>query len=39
LLGWNEEEQLSITQPTYYRWRKGYGGTRMEQVKCLKELV
>jgi hypothetical protein len=23
---------------TYYRWRHEYGGLKIEQVKCLKEL-
>ena len=30
--------QLSITEQTYYRWRKEYGGMRVEQAKRLKEL-
>ncbi len=29
---------LSVTQQTYYRWRKEYGGVRTDQVKRLKEL-
>ena len=24
---------LGITDQTYYRWRKGYGGLRVEQAK------
>lgn len=27
-----------ITDQTYYRWRKEYGGLQMEQAKKLKEL-
>ena len=27
-----------ITEQTYYRWRRAYGGMRMEQAKRLKEL-
>ena len=27
-----------ITEQTYYRWRKGYGGMRLDQAKRLKEL-
>ena len=27
-----------ITEQTYYRWRKEYGGVRTDQVKQLKEL-
>jgi transposase-like protein len=27
-----------VTEQTYYRWRKEYGGMRIEQAKRLKEL-
>ena len=30
--------KIGITQQTYYRWRKEYGGMRIEQAKRLKEL-
>jgi transposase-like protein len=30
--------KLGVTQQTYYRWRKEYGGVRTEQVKRLKEM-
>jgi transposase-like protein len=30
--------QLEITDVTYYRWRKQYGGLRVDQAKRLKEL-
>ncbi len=30
--------QLGIAQLTYYRWRKEYGGMRVDQAKRLKEL-
>ena len=30
--------KLSITEQTYYRWRREYGGMRVEQAKRLKEL-
>jgi len=30
--------QLEITEQTYYRWRKSYGGMRTDQAKRLKEL-
>ena len=30
--------QLGITEQTYYRWRKEYGGLRLDQAKRLKEL-
>ena len=29
---------LDITEQTYYRWRKEYGGMRINQAKRLKEL-
>jgi len=30
--------KLGITEQSYYRWRKEYGGLRMDQAKRLKEL-
>ena len=30
--------QLGITEQTYYRWRKLYGGMQVSQAKRLKEL-
>jgi putative transposase len=30
--------QIGVTQQTYYRWRKQYGGMNREQLKRLKEL-
>jgi putative transposase len=29
---------ISITEQTYYRWRKEYGGLKTNQAKRLKEL-
>jgi len=29
---------LGVTEQTYYRWRKEYGGLKMDQAKRLKEL-
>ena len=29
---------LSITEQTYYRWRKEYGGMKVSQARRLKEL-
>ena len=41
----NEGETISqacrragISEQTYYRWRKGYGGLRVDQAKRLREL-
>ena len=30
--------KIGVTQQTYYRWRREYGGMRLEQAKRLKEL-
>ena len=31
--------KIGVTRQTYYRWRKEYGGLRIEQAKKLKHLV
>jgi len=31
-------KKLAVTEQTYYRWRKEYGGMRLDQAKRLKEL-
>jgi len=31
-------KQIEVTEQTYYRWRKEYGGLRMDQAKRLKTL-
>ena len=30
--------KIGVTEQTYYRWRKEYGGMRVEQAKRLREL-
>jgi len=30
--------KIGVTEQTYYRWRKEYGGMRIEQAKRLKAL-
>jgi transposase-like protein len=30
--------RLGVTEQTYYRWRKEYGGVRTDQIKRLKDL-
>ena len=30
--------QLSMSEPTYYRWRRAYGGMEVDQAQRLKEL-
>lgn len=30
--------EINVTQQTYYRWRKEYGGLRVDQAKRLKDL-
>ena len=31
-------KKIGVTDQTYYRWRKEYGGMRVEQAKRLKEV-
>ncbi len=31
-------KKLGISEQTYYRWRKEYGGLRIDQAKRLKQL-
>ena len=31
-------KKIGITEQTYYRWRKDYGGMRIEQARRLKDL-
>jgi len=31
-------KKIGVIEQTYYRWRKEYGGMRVEQAKRLKEL-
>ena len=31
-------KEAEITQQTYYRWRKEFGGLKLDQAKRLKEL-
>jgi transposase-like protein len=28
---------IGVREPTYYRWRAGFGGLKLDQVKRLKE--
>ena len=42
-LGWGLHvpqvcKKLAISEQTYYRWRKEYGGLRLDQAKRLKAL-
>lgn len=30
--------QIQVTENTYYRWRKQYGGVRVDEARRLKEL-
>jgi len=30
-------KRLGVTEQTYYRWRKEYGGMKVDQAKRLKE--
>ena len=31
-------KQIGVTEQTYYRWRKEYGGLKVEQAKRFKEI-
>ena len=31
-------KELAITEQTYYRWRKEYGGLKLDQARRLKDL-
>ncbi len=31
-------KQIGVSDKTYYRWRRAYGGMKMDQAKRLKEL-
>ena len=31
-------KKIGVTEQTYYRWRKEYGGMRVEQARRLKKL-
>ena len=31
-------KKIGVTEQTYYRWRKEYGGLKVEQAKKLKQL-
>ena len=31
-------KKIGVTEQTYYRWRKEYGGLKVDQAKRLKEL-
>ena len=31
-------KQIAVTEQTYYRWRREYGGMKVDQAKRLKEL-
>ena len=33
-----DSRKIGVTEQTYYRWRREYGGMRIEQAKRLKEL-
>ncbi len=34
----NAARQIGVTEQTYYRWRKEYGGMKVNQAKRLKAL-
>ena len=34
----NAARQIGVTEQTYYRWRKEYGGMKVDQAKKLKAI-
>jgi putative transposase len=36
--GQSVAEAIGVTEVTYYRWRREFGGLKLDQVKRLKEL-
>jgi transposase-like protein len=30
--------QIGVAEPTYFRWRKEYGGLKLDQIERLKQL-
>ena len=34
----NAARQIGVTEQTYYRWRKEYGGMKVDQAKRLKAI-
>ena len=37
--GGEVSRRLGVTEQTYYRWRREYGGMRVDQARRLKRLV
>lgn len=37
-LGGKSGGHVSVTEQSYYRWRKEYGGLKMDQARRMKEL-
>jgi cell division protein FtsB len=35
---WPSVPRIGVTEQSYYRWRKEYGGLKMDQVRRMKEL-
>ena len=35
----NAARQIGVTEQTYYRWRKEYGGMKVDQAKKLKAIA
>ena len=38
MIAHNAARQIGVTEQTYYRWRKEYGGMKVNQAKRLKVL-
>ena len=35
---WRRRSGIGVTEVTYYRWRKEYGGLKSDQVRRMKDL-
>jgi putative transposase len=35
---WTAVKKIGVTEQTYYRWKKKFGGLRIHQAKRLKDL-
>ena len=35
---WHGRRRIGVSEQTYYRWRKEYGGLKTDQARRMKEL-
>ena len=36
--GWQDLPRIGVSEQSYYKWRREYGGLKIDQAKRLKEL-